>query len=152
MQQRMVRLSSFRAVRKSLVSDMSPRRMSTRHRAIQRSRAFLGREAAAESSGSSFPGLVRNTSSRPSWAMRPTVSGFLVSRVFSTSSRTRSAAREEARGAFWEMAARVSSAMEKSSRAEKRRALNMRRASSSKRLGASPTQRMQRRRISSSPP
>ena len=79
-------------------------------------------------------------------------SGARVSKSFSVSSRTRSAASEAASGAFAAMADMVCASMSKPRRAEKRSARNMRSASSSKRCSGTPTQRMRRLDISSTPP
>ena len=78
----------------------------------------------------------------PKLIAAPIVSGREVSRIFSISSLTLSGASSAARGAQASMAAQVSYSMVKPRRAEKRRARNIRSASSVKRSFGSPTQRM----------
>ncbi len=79
------------------------------------------------------------------------VSGRVVSRIFSISSRTLSGESSDARGAHSSIALSVSYSIVKPSLAEKRRARNMRSASSVKRSLGFPTQRMQRFSISLTP-
>ena len=152
MQQRIVRLSSLSCERNSAVEDMQSYRVSTAQRPHQRCSAFLGSLASRENRAPLAGRRIRYESSRPSSISRYMVSGAPVSRIFSISSRTRSAARDAASGAFFRMAAMVCSSISKPRRAEKRSARNMRSASSSKRSSGTPTQRMMRFCISAVPP